>query len=140
MTTACASQPLKRHCFSKEIKMKAWIAAAAFAATWVASAAQASDVSWTITVGSPRPAPRVIYAPPPVIYQPPPVVYYPAPVVYHPTPVVAQPVYQQVVYAQPAQQVQHIPPGHLKKWRKHAYKHGYYDSYRDGYSHGRHHD
>jgi hypothetical protein len=130
MTTACASQPLKKHCFSKEIKMKAWIAAAAFAAAWVASAAQASDVSWTITVGSPRPAPRVIYAPPPVIYQPPPVAYYP---VYQPAPVVHQPAYQQVVYAQP---VHGMPPGHMKKWKKHGDKHGYGDAYRQGYRHG----
>ncbi len=92
--------------------MKAWMASAAMAATLAAGAAQAGDVSWTVTVGSPRPVPRVIYAPPPVVYAPPPVVYHPAPVVY-------QPVYQPVVYAQP---VYAIPPGHLKKWHKHGHR------------------
>ena len=109
--------------------MKAWMTAAAAAIALTTGAAQANDVSWTITVGSPRPAPRVIYAPPPVIYQPPPVVYHPAPVVY-------QPVYQPVVYAQPVQYVQRIPPGHLKKWHKHGYKYGY----GHGYRHGRYED
>lgn len=125
--------------------MKAWmtvVAAAAVASTLATGAAFAGDVSWTVTVGSPRPAPRVIYVPPPVIYQPP-VVYQPAPVVYQrppvvylPAPVVYQPAYPQVVYAQPVQYVQRIPPGHLKKWHKHAYKYGYHD----GYRHGRHDD
>ncbi len=110
--------------------MKAWMAAAALAALTM-NAAQAGDVSWTVTVGSPQP--RVIYAPPPVIYTPPPVMYYPAPVVYQQ---VYQPVYQPVVYAQPVQYVQRIPPGHLKKWHKHGYKYGY----AQGYRHGRHDD
>ena len=105
--------------------MKAWTTAAIAAIALASGAAQANDVSWTITVGSPRPAPRVIYAPPPVIYQPPPVAYYP---VYQSAPVV----YQPVVYAQPVQYVQRIPPGHLKKWHKHAYKYGYGDGYRLG--------
>lgn len=103
--------------------MKAWMTAAAAATVLAAGAAQAGDVSWTVTVGSPRPAPRVIYAPPPVIYQPPPVAYYP---VYQPVPVVYQPVYA-------------VPPGHwkhgdkhAKKAYKHAYKHGYYGGYRHG--------
>ena len=78
--------------------MKAWMASAAMAATLAAGAAQAGDVSWSVTVGSPRPAPRVIYAPPPVVYQP---------------------VYQSVVYTQP---VYAIPPGHLKKWHKHSHR------------------
>jgi hypothetical protein len=106
--------------------MKAWMALAAAAAALTAGSAQAGDVSWSVTIGSPRPAPRVIYTPPPVIYTPPPVVYAPAPVVY-------QPAYQQVVYAQP---VHRIPPGHLKKWHKHGYKYGY----AHGYRHGRHDD
>ncbi len=126
------------HCYSKENIMKAWmtaaIAATATMTLLAAGAAQANDVSWTITVGSPRPAPRVIYAPPPVIYQPPPVAYYP---VYQPAPVVVQP----VVYAQPGY---HIPPGHSKKWHKKAYKYGYGDGYGrghgHGHGHGRHHD
>ncbi len=85
--------------------MKAWMTAAVAATALTAGAAFAGDVSWTVTVGSPRPAPRVIYAPPPVVYAPPPVVY--------------QRVYQPVVYAQP---VYAIPPGHLKKWHKHGHR------------------
>jgi hypothetical protein len=126
-TTHSAGEPLEEDCFSKEIIMKAWMAAAnlsIFAATALtAGAAQAGDVSWTVTVGSPRPAPRVIYAPPPVVYAPPQVVYAPPPVVYYPAPAVYQPV--PVVY--------HVPPGHWKhryKHAKHAYKHGYYHGYR----------
>jgi hypothetical protein len=92
--------------------MKAWMAMAAAAAALTAGAAQAGDVSWSVTIGSPRPAPKVIYTPPPVVYTP-------APVVYTPAPVVVQPVYQQVVYAQP---VHRIPPGHLKKWHKHGHR------------------
>ncbi|TAG25860.1 MAG: hypothetical protein EAZ37_11480 [Burkholderiales bacterium] len=97
--------------------MKAWMAAASAAMALTTGVAHAGDVNWSVTIGSPRPAPRVIYAPPPVVYAPPPVVYHPAPVVY-------QPVYQPVpvVYAQP---VYRIPPGHLKKWHKHGYKYGY---------------
>ncbi len=102
--------------------MKAWMIAAAAATVLVAGAAQAGDVNWSATVGSPQHAPRVIYAPPPVIYQPPQVAYYP---VYHPVPVVYQQVYQPVVYAQPVQYVQRIPPGHMKKWHKHGHKYGY---------------
>lgn len=106
--------------------MKAWMATATVAAALTAGAAQAGDVSWSVTIGSPRPAPRVIYTPPPVVYTPPPVVYTPAPVVYHPAPVVysVAPVYR-------------VPPGHAKKWHKHAYKHGYQHGYYQGYRHGR---
>lgn len=91
--------------------MKAQLAMAAItaaSAAFASGAVQARDVSWSVTIGSPHPAPRVIYAPPPVIYTPAPVVYTPAPVVY-----------QQVVYAQP---VYRIPPGHLKKWHKHGHR------------------
>jgi hypothetical protein len=112
----------------KEIIMKAWMGAAAAALTLAsalaAGAAQAGDVSWSVTVGSPRPAPRVIYAPPPVVYAPPPVVYEPVRVVYEPV---------RVVYAQPAYR---IPPGHAKHWYKHGYKYGYHDG-RKGHRHGR---
>jgi hypothetical protein len=86
--------------------MKAWIAVAAVAALTM-NAAQAGDVSWTVTVGSPQP--RVIYTPPPVIYSPPPVVYHPAPVVYSQ----AAPVY-------------YVPPGHAKKWHKHQHRYAYH--------------
>jgi hypothetical protein len=115
--------------------MKAWMTAAVAATALAAGAAQASDVSWTITVGSPRPAPRVIYAPPPVVYAPPPVVYQPAPVVVQR---VYQPVYQPVYHAAPV--VYHMPPGHWKhghKHAKHAYKHAYKHGYYQGYRHGR---
>jgi hypothetical protein len=111
--------------------MKAWMTAAVAATALLAGAAQASDVSWTITVGSPRLAPRVIYTPPPVVYAPPPVVYQTAPVV-------VQRVYQPVVYSQPV--VYHMPSGHWKhghKHAKHAYKHAYKNGYYHGYRHGR---
>jgi hypothetical protein len=119
MTTGSAGEPLEEDCFSKEIIMKAWMAAAAAVITLASGAAHAGDVNWTVTVGSARPAPRVIYAPPAVVYHPVPVVYQP---VYQPVPVVysAAPVYRVV------------PHGHAKHWRKHAYH--------QGYRHGHHHD
>jgi hypothetical protein len=126
MTTGGAQRPLEEDCFSKEIIMKAWMASTAMAAALTTGAAQAGDVSWSVTVGSPRPAPRVIYTPPPVIYTPPPVVYHPAPVVYAPPPVIyAQP---RVIYTQPRvvyapAPVYHVPPGHAKHWYKHHHKH-----------------
>jgi hypothetical protein len=136
-TTPKTQFALKEDCFSKEIVMKAWMKAASVsvfaAAALAAGAAQANDVSWTVTIGSPRPAPRVIYAPPPVVYSPPPVVYYPAPVVYQPVyPLVYQPV--PVVYS--AAPLYRIPPGHAKHWKKHGYKYGY----QQGYARGRHDD
>lgn len=112
--------------------MKAWMTAAAAAMTLTTGAAQANDVSWSVTIGSPRPAPRVIYAPPPVVYAPP-VVYQPAPVVVHR---VYQPVYQPVYQAAPV--VYHMPPGHWKHGHKHGWKHAYRHGYHQGYRHGRH--
>ncbi len=106
--------------------MKVWMAAAVAATALASGAVLANDVSWTVTIGSPRPAPRVIYAPPPVVYSPPPVVYYPAPVVYQR---VYQPLYQPVP-------VVYVHPGHAKHWKKHGYKHGY----AHGYARGRHDD
>ena len=93
--------------------MKAWIAIAALAAVSM-NAAQAGNVSWTVTVGSPQP--RVIYTPPPVIYSPAPVIYSPQPVVYHPAPVV----YQQ------AAPVYYVSPGHAKKWHQHQHRYAYH--------------
>jgi hypothetical protein len=136
MTTLDGDAPLFAHCFSKEIIMKAWMAAASvtvFAATAMATgAAQAGDVSWSVTVGSPRPAPRVIYAPPPVVqmppavvYTPPPVVYAPAPVVYRPAPVMYPPVMYPPVMRPPVPMVYsappmyRMPPGHLKRLHQH---------------------
>jgi hypothetical protein len=93
--------------------MKAWMAAAALAALTM-NAAQAGDVSWTVTVGSPQP--RVIYTPPPVIYSPAPVIYSPPPVVYHPAPV--------LYHHQPAP-VYYVSPGYGKKWHK-QHRYGYH--------------
>ncbi|MBS7807158.1 hypothetical protein [Variovorax sp. PCZ-1] len=115
--------------------MKAWMTAVVATAALAAGAAQANDVSWTITVGSPRPAPRVIYAPPPVVYSPAPVVYQPAPVVVQR---VYQPVYQPVYQAAPV--VYHMPHGHWKHGHKHGWKHAYKHGYHQGYRHGRHDD
>jgi hypothetical protein len=112
LTTGRGDGALYLHCFSKEIIMKAWIGAAALA-VFTMNAAQAGDVSWTVTVGSPQP--RVIYTPPPVIYTPPPVVYRPAPVVYQPAPVVY---HQAPVY--------YVPYGHAKKWHKHQHRYAYH--------------
>jgi hypothetical protein len=94
--------------------MKAWMAMALATAALAAGAAQAGDVSWSVTIGSPRPTPQVVYAPPKVIYTPAPVVV------------------QQVV-----QPVYRVPPGHAKHWKKHADKHGYHHGYHQGYRHGR---
>ncbi len=94
--------------------MKAWMTAAALASIMAAGTAQAGDVSWTVTIGSPRhtlPEPRVIYTPVPVIYTPVPVIYQP------------------VVLTQPAYR---IPPGHMKKWHKHSYKYGHKHDHDDG--------
>ncbi len=95
--------------------MKAWIVAAATGLVLAAGAAQARDVTWSVTVGSPQPVfapPRVIYAPPPVVYHPAPVVYAPPPVVYRAVPVVYQPV-----------PVYYGPPGHAKHWHKKHHRH-----------------
>jgi hypothetical protein len=69
------------------------------------------DVSWSISVGSPRPALRV-YAPPPVVYV-------------QPQPVYVRP---QPVYVQPAAVVQYGQPYYVedyrhKKHNRHHWKH-----------------
>jgi len=80
------------------------LAAAATAFALCATAARASDVSWSVGIHAPvGPGVSVgtvisnravmpvvmapVYAPPPVVYAPPPVVYAPPPVVYAPAPV-----------------------------------------------------
>ena len=74
------------------------LAAAALLAAVLPSVANASDVRWSITVGSSRPAP-VYYEPPPVVYvQPQPVYVQPQPVYVTPRPVYVQP---HTVYVQP---------------------------------------
>ncbi|MGH8810125.1 MAG: hypothetical protein ACREX0_19785 [Noviherbaspirillum sp.] len=71
------------------------------------------DVSWSLSIGSPYPAPRVVYAPPP------PVVYLePQPVYVRPRP----------VYVQPAAVVQYGQPYYVeevryKKFKHHHWKH-----------------
>lgn len=55
-----------------------------------------ADLSWSLSIGSPR-----VYSPPPVVYAPPPVVYVqPEPVYVRPRPVYVQPV-PVVTYSQP---------------------------------------
>jgi hypothetical protein len=113
---------------------KGWMRASAlfglvFAGSSVPMMAQASDVRWSVTIGSPgyhRPPPAVVYAPPPVVYHqapqvvyPAPYVVYQAPVVVHPRPVVSHPGY--IVVA---------PPGHHdRRWKKHHWKNGYGPGY-----------
>jgi hypothetical protein len=100
-------------------------ACALLAAATVSFNAAASDVRWTVTIGSPFPAaypvvmqpayyPPVVVQQPQVVYQPP-VVYSQPQVVYtQPQVVYTQP---QVVYTQPRvvyapQQVVYVQPGH----------------------------
>lgn len=82
------------------------------------------EVSWSISVGSPYPAPQV-YAPPPVVY------VTPQPVYVRPQPVYVRP---QPVYVQPATVVQYGPPMYVEEGRhrkhkhwKHHRQHGHYD-------------
>ena len=94
-----------------------WLAATTFVIA--APMAGASDVNWSISVGSPYPAPQV-YAPPPVMY------VQPAPVYVRPRP----------VYVQPATVVQYGPTYYVEEERfrkhkrhhwKHHHDHGRYD-------------
>lgn len=97
-----------------------WLAAAAVALT--APMAMASDVDWSVTVGSGGyPAPRV-YSPPPVVYvQPQPVYVQPRPVYVQPRP----------VYVQPATVVQYGPPGYyVQEVRPHKHKHKHHWKHR----------
>ncbi len=90
------------------------------------------DVSWSVTVGSPRPAPRV-YAPPPV-YTPPPVVYVqPQPVYVQPRPVYVRP---RPVYVQPATVIQYGQPYYVEEHRHKKHKRHHWKHQRDwDYSH-----
>jgi hypothetical protein len=106
-----------------------WIAAGVLALA--APLASASDVSWSVSVGSSYPAPRVYAPPPPVVYvQPQPVYVQPAPVYVRPRP----------VYVQPAAVVQYGPTYYVEEGRhrkhkhrhwKHRHDHGH--DYRYGY-------
>lgn len=71
-----------------------------------ASAGGQPDVSWSITIGSPVPAPRV-YVPPPVVYVEPPPVY----------------VRPQPVYVRPATVVHYAPPYYVEEVRHKKTKH-----------------
>jgi hypothetical protein len=123
------------HMLLKEIIMKAYAMAAASVALvsgLLSTAAQANpDVSWSVTIGSPRPAPRVVYAPPPVVYAPAPVVYAPAPVyappvVVHPQPVVYHPA-PVVVHPRPVYQAYPVYYGHPHPgYRGHGHGHGHW--------------
>lgn len=100
---------------------------AALAAAGTPSLASASDIGWSVTVGSSRPAP--IYAPPPVIY------VHPEPVYVVPRPVYVQP---QTVYVQPAPVIVGAPlrayeprqgrgkDRHWKERRERHYHHHHY--------------
>lgn len=88
-----------------------WIAGAAIALA--APLAGASDVNWSVSVGSLYPAPQV-YAPPPVVYvQPQPVYVQPQPVYVRPRP----------VYVQPAAVVQYGPTYYVEEGRHRKHKH-----------------
>ncbi|HET9644078.1 MAG TPA: hypothetical protein VFP68_12135 [Burkholderiaceae bacterium] len=81
-----------------------WLSLAVIATLFASGAAQAHDVSWSVSIGSPgyvSPAP-VYVAPAPVVYAAP--VVYPPAVVVRPAPVYAAPpvVYGSPVYVQPA--------------------------------------
>lgn len=103
------------------------LTAATLLAAALPSMANASDVRWSITVGSSRPAP--VYAPPPVVYvQPQPVYVQPQPVYVQPQPVYVtpHPVYVQphTVYVQPGtvvvgQPVYVYEPHHRKGKHRH---------------------
>ena len=88
-----------------------WIATAALALA--APMAGASNVNWSVSVGSPYPAPQV-YAQPPVVYvQPQPVYVQPRPVYVQPRP----------VYVQPAAVVQYGPTYYVEEGRHKKQKH-----------------
>ncbi len=72
-----------------------------------ATAANASDVGFSVSIGQPGFYMNIGNFPPPVVYAHP-VVYRPAPVVY------TRPVYV------------HVPPGHAKHWNRHHHGHPAY--------------
>lgn len=110
--------------------MKAWMAMATAVAVWMAGAAHASDVSWSVTIGS-----NGHHRSPPVHRAPP--VAYPAPVVVSPAPVLVQ---ASPVVLYPGYVV--VPPGHVKRWKyRGAHDERYGDRRGRGRGHGKsHHD
>ena len=97
---------------------------ALFAAAAVAAApgAVASDVNWSLSVGSVGP----VYAPAPVYVQPEPVYVQPRPVYVEPRPVYVRPA---PVIVQPAAVVRYGPPYYVEEYRGHGH----------GYGHWKHH-
>ena len=78
-----------------------------------ATAASASDVGFSVSIGQPGFYMNIGNAPPPVVYAQP--FVYAHPVVVRPAPVVvARPVYV------------HVPPGHAKQWQRSHYGHPVY--------------
>jgi len=98
-----------------------WIAAAA--AVIAAPVAGASDVSWSVSVGSRYPAPQV-YAPPPAV-----VYVQPQPVYVRPRP----------VYVQPATVVQYGPTYYVEERGHRKHKHGHWKHRHHGH-HGHRYD
>lgn len=92
------------------------LAAAAIVAIVVAPSAMASDVSWSVSVGSVGP----VYAPPPVVYvQPQPVYVQPRPVYVRPAPVIVEPA-AVVRYEQPYYVEEYRGRGHdYGHWKHH---------------------
>lgn len=74
------------------------------------------DVNWSISVGSPYPAPAVV-APPPVIY------VQPQPVYVRPRPIYVQPA--AVVQYGPTYYVEEVRPPRGKPWKRHHHHHHY---------------
>jgi hypothetical protein len=100
---------IKENAMQHLFKISASLLLAA-AATAAAPGAMASDVSWSVSVGSAGP----VYAPPPVVYvQPEPVYVQPRPVYVRPAPVIVQ----------PAAVVRVGPPYYVEEYR--GYGHGY---------------
>lgn len=75
-----------------------------------------SDVNWSVSIGSPYPAPQVI-APPPVVY------VQPQPVYVRPRPVYVQPA--AVVQYGPTYYVEEVRPKKMKHrhWKHHHHRH-----------------
>jgi hypothetical protein len=105
---------------------KALAAAGLVLAAPLASAGGHGNVSWSVSVGSSYPAPRV-YSPPPVVYvEPAPVYVQPRPVYVRPAPVV---VYETPVvrYGQPY----YVEEVRYRKFRHHHWKRHHHHDYDD---------
>jgi hypothetical protein len=103
-------EDIKENVMNNAIKTSAvrWMAAAALVVA--APFAAAGDVSWSVSVGTPYPAP--VYTPPPVVY------VQPQPVYVRPQPVYVQPA-TVVRYGQPY----YVEEVRYKKMKPHHWKH-----------------